>query len=195
MHYGAALVRLRDTLPADAIVTNGAGNFAIGVGRFLRHRRLGGQLAPNSGSMGYGLPAAVGAKRLHPGRMVVCFAGDGDFLMTGQDFATAVQYGAAIVVVVVDNGMYGTIRMHQEREYPARVVGTALENPDFAAYARAFGGHGETVERTDDFLPAFERAVASGLPSILHVKIDPDAITPATTLSDIRAAALRRDTH
>lgn len=192
MQYGEALTRLRDHLPADAIFTNGAGNFAIGVGRFLRAQRFGGQLAPNSGSMGYGLPAAVGAKRLSPERMVVCFAGDGDFLMNGQEFATAVQYDLPIVVVVVDNGMYGTIRMHQEREYPTRISGTALKNPDFAAYARAFGGHGETVERTDEFMPAFVRAVASGMPAILHVKIDPDAITPTTTLTKIREAALAK---
>ena len=142
--------------------------------------------------MGYGLPAAIGAARVFPGRPVVCFAGDGDFLMNGQEFATAVQYGAPVIVVLLDNGSYGTIRMHQEREYPGRVVGTDLRNPDFAAYARAFGGHGETVETTGEFLPALERALSSGLPSILHVKIDPDAITPTTTLSAIRAAALKR---
>ncbi|MBV1704679.1 MAG: thiamine pyrophosphate-binding protein [Hyphomicrobiales bacterium] len=180
---------LRGRLPNDAVVTNGAGNYAIWVGRFLRWRRFGTQLAPTSGSMGYGVPAAVGAKRTLPGRVVVAFAGDGCFLMNGQEFATAVQYGLAIVVVVVDNGMYGTIRMHQEREYPGRVSATALVNPDFAAYARAFGGHGETVARTEEFAPAFERAIASGKPSILHVKVDPEAITPTTTLSAIRAAA------
>ncbi len=177
---------LRDRLPADAVVSNGAGNYAIWPGRFYRFRRWGTQLAPTSGSMGYGVPAAVGAKRLDPSRTVVAFAGDGCFLMTGQDFATAVQYGLAVIVVVVDNGMYGTIRMHQERDYPGRVSGTALINPDFAAYARAFGGHGETVGRTEDFAPAFERAAASGRPSIIHVRVDPEAITPATTLSAIR---------
>ncbi len=143
--------------------------------------------------MGFGLPAAIGAKRVFPKRTVVCFAGDGDFLMNGQEFATAVQYGLAVVVVVIDNGMYGTIRMHQERMYPGRIIGTALRNPDFAAYARAFGGHGETVEETAAFLPAYERALASGLPSILHVKVDPEAITPATTLSAIRAQALEKE--
>ncbi|WP_413771042.1 thiamine pyrophosphate-binding protein [Lichenihabitans sp. PAMC28606] len=186
---GAIVRSLREVLPDDAIVTNGAGNYAIWVGRFFRFRRFGTQLAPTSGSMGYGVPAAVAAKRLHPDRVVVAFAGDGCFLMNGQEFATAVQYAAAIIVVVVDNGMYGTIRMHQERDYPARVTATALTNPDFAAYARAFGGHGETVEATDDFLPAFARAQQSGLPSIIHVKVDPEVITPATTLSAIRDRA------
>jgi acetolactate synthase-1/2/3 large subunit len=140
--------------------------------------------------MGFGVPAAVGAKRVCPDRMVVSFSGDGCFLMNGQEFATAVQYDLPIIFIVVDNGMYGTIRMHQEREYPGRISATELKNPDFAAYARAFGGHGETVEETGQFAPAFERAVASGKPAILHVKIDPDAITPMTTLSAIRAKAL-----
>ena len=176
----------------DGIFTNGAGNFSIWVGRFLRFRQVEQQLGPTSGSMGFGLPAAIGAQRLFPKRTVVCFAGDGDFLMNGQEFATAVQYGLPIIVVLIDNGMYGTIRMHQERMYPGRVVATALRNPDFAAYARAFGGHGETVEETAEFLPAYERALASGLPSILHVKVDPDAITPTTTLSAIRAQALEK---
>jgi acetolactate synthase-1/2/3 large subunit len=179
----------------DAIFTNGAGNFAIWVGRFLRFRGVEQQLGPTSGSMGFGLPAAISASRVFPKRTVVCFAGDGDFLMNGQEFATAVQYGLPIVVVVLDNGMYGTIRMHQERMFPGRVIATALRNPDFAAYARAFGGHGETVEETAQFLPAYERALASGLPSILHVKVDPDAITPTTSLSAIRAEALAKRSH
>lgn len=188
---GEIVVWLRDRLPADAIITNGAGNYAIWVGRFLRFRRFGTQLAPVSGSMGYGLPAAVGAGRVQRDRMVVCFAGDGCFLMNGQEFATAVQYDIPIIVIVIDNSMFGTIRMHQERHYPGRVSGTDLRNPDFAAYARAFGGHGETVTQTQDFAPAFERAVASGQPSILHVKVDADAITPTATISGIRAAARR----
>jgi len=173
----------------DGIFTNGAGNFSIWVGRFLRFRAVEQQLGPTSGSMGFGLPAAIAAQRLFPKRTVVCFAGDGDFLMNGQEFATAVQYGLPIIVVLIDNGMYGTIRMHQERKYPSRVIATALRNPDFAAYARAFGGHGETVEETAEFLPAYERALSSGLPSILHVKVDPEAITPTTTLSAIRSQA------
>ncbi len=186
---GRVVTWLRDRLPADAILTNGAGNYAIWPGRFYRFRRWGTQLAPTSGSMGYGVPAAIGAKRLDPARTVVAFAGDGCFLMTGQDFATAVQYRLAVVIIVVDNGMYGTIRMHQERDYPGRVSGTTLGNPDFASYARAFGGHGETIERTEDFAPAFERAVASGKPAILHVKVDPEAITPTTTLTALRNRA------
>ncbi len=185
------MLALRRRVP-DAVFTNGAGNFAIWVGRFLRFRRIEQQLGPTSGSMGYGLPAAIGAARVFPKRAIVCFAGDGDFLMSGQEFATAVQYNLAIVVVLIDNGILGTIRMHQEREFPGHVIGTQLRNPDFATYARAFGGHGETVEETAEFLPAFERALASGLPSIVHVKIDPEAIAPATTLNAIRAAALAR---
>ena len=181
---------LRQRLPPEALVANGAGNYAIWPGRFHRFREWGTQLAPTSGSMGYGVPAAIGAKRLRPERITVAFAGDGCFLMNGQEFATAVQYGLAVVVIVVDNGMYGTIRMHQERDYPGRVTATGLANPDFAAYARAFGGHGETVVATAEFGPAFERALASGKPSILHVKIDPEAITPVTTLAEIRAKAL-----
>ena len=151
---------LNTRLPDDVIVTNGAGNYAGFVHRFFQYRGFRTQLAPTNGSMGYGVPSAVAAKIAAPGRMVVSFSGDGCFLMNGQEFATAVQYGANIVFIVVDNGMYGTIRMHQEREYPTRVHGTELKNPDFAAYARAFGGHGETVEKTADFAAAFERCVA-----------------------------------
>ena len=183
---------LRERLPPDAIVTNGAGNYAIWPGRFYGFRQWGTQLAPTSGSMGYGVPAAVGAKRLLPDRIVVAFAGDGCFLMNGQEFATAVQYGLAVVIVIVDNGMYGTIRMHQERHYPGRITATELANPDFAGYARVFGGHGETVRTTAEFGPAFEAALASGKPAILHVLIDPEAITPTTTLRDIQAGAQGR---
>ncbi len=191
-HPGEAMIWLRDRLPDDAILTNGAGNYATWLHRFHRFRRFGTQAAPTSGSMGYGVPAAVALKRLFPGRMVVAFAGDGCFLMNGQEFATAVQYELPIIVVVIDNSMYGTIRMHQEREYPGRVSGTGLKNPDFAAYARAFGGHGERVERTADFAPAFECAVASGKPAILHCILDEEAITPARTLTAIREEALAR---
>jgi len=192
VNLGAVMAFLRDHLPADAVICNGAGNYAIWIHRFYRFRRFGTQLGPTSGSMGYGVPAAVAAKRLYPERPVVCFAGDGCFLMNGQEFATAVQYDLPIVVIVADNGMYGTIRMHQEREYPGRVSATMLRNPDFAAYARTFGGHGATVERTADFPAAFEAAQQSGRPAILHLKLDPEAITPAVTLGAIRAKALGR---
>ena len=190
VNMGEIVLGLRDKLPPDAVVTNGAGNFSVWVHRYTRYRRFGTQLAPISGSMGYGVPAAVGMKRLDPKRTVVCFAGDGDFLMTGQEFATAVQYDLPVIIVVVDNGMYGTIRMHQERHYPGRVVGTALKNPDFAAYARAFGGYGATVEKTADFAAAFDAAQKSGKPAIIHVKVDPEALTPAMSLSAIRDKAL-----
>ncbi|MFO0990114.1 MAG: thiamine pyrophosphate-binding protein [Alphaproteobacteria bacterium] len=190
VNLGEIMVWLREKLPADAIITNGAGNFATWIPRYYRFRQYGTYLGPTSGSMGYGLPAAVGAKRLFPDRTVVCIAGDGDFLMHGQEIATAVQYGLPFVTVVMDNSMYGTIRMHQEREYPGRVSGTQLTNPDFAAYARAFGGFGAMVERTADFAPAFEAAVKSGKPAIIHLKVDPEAITPATTISQIREKAL-----
>ena len=180
---------LRDTLPEDATFTNGAGNFATWVHRFHRFRRLGTQLAPTSGSMGYGFPAAVAAKLRHPERTVVCVAGDGDFLMTGQELATAAQYGAAVIVVLVDNGMYGTIRMHQERHFPARTIATSLQNPDFAALAASYGAHAELVEETSQFAAAFERACASGRPALIHVKVDPEAITPSQSITQIRNAA------
>lgn len=187
VQMGPIMVHLESVLPEDAIICNGAGNFATWMHRFHRYRRFSTQAAPTSGSMGYGLPAGVAAKHVHRDREVIVWAGDGDFLMHGQEFATAVQYDLPIIVVILNNGIYGTIRMHQERDYPGRVSGTSLKNPDFAAYARAFGGHGETVETTDAFAPAFERARASGKPSIIEVKLDPEAITPAKTLSEIRA--------
>ncbi len=182
---GECIAHLRERVP-DAIVTNGAGNFTVWVHRFWRFRRYGTQLAPTSGAMGYGVPAAVAAKLVRSDAVVVCFAGDGDFLMSGQELATAVQYDLAIVILVVNNGMYGTIRMHQERHYPGRVVGTELVNPDFAAYARAFGAHGELVEETSQFADAFERALDSGRPAVLELRTDPEAITPRTTLTAIR---------
>ena len=186
VQMGPIMDYLESVLPEDAILTNGAGNYATWVHRFHRFRRFGTQAAPTSGSMGYGLPAAVSAKSVFPDREVVCFAGDGCFMMHGQEFATAVQYDLPIITVVVNNGIYGTIRMHQEREYPGRVEGTDLRNPDFAALARAYGGHGETVVKTEEFAPAFERARASGKPSIIEVQLDPEAITPTRTLTDIR---------
>ncbi len=181
---------MRERVP-DAIVTNGAGNFSAWVHRFWRWHAYPTQLAPTSGAMGYGVPAGVAAKLVHPDRTVICFAGDGDFLMSGQELATATQYGLPIVVLVVNNRMYGTIRMHQERHYPGRVVGTDLVNPDFAAYARSFGAHGETLTETAQFPDAFERALASGRSAVLELQIDPDAINPRTTLSAIRARALQ----
>jgi acetolactate synthase-1/2/3 large subunit len=187
--YGEAVTWLRNRLPPDAIICNGAGNFTIWIHRYYRFRGFGTQLAPTSGTMGYGPPAAVIAKRQYPDRIVVAIAGDGDFLMNGQEFATAVQYNAPIIVIVPDNGMYGTIRMHQEREYPNRVSATHLNNPDFAALARSYGGHGERVERTDEFAPAFERALESGRPAILHCIVDPQALTPARTLDQIKNAS------
>jgi acetolactate synthase-1/2/3 large subunit len=181
------IVRWLDAnLPDDAILANGAGNYATWLNRLYRYRGFRTQLAPYAGSMGYGVPAAIAAKAVHPDRLVLSWNGDGCFLMNGQELATAVQYGLAIVFVVVDNGMYGTIRMHQERAYPAREHGTALVNPDFAALARAYGAHGETVARTAEFVPAFERAVASGRPALLHVKLDPQAITMNATLDTLR---------
>ncbi|MDO6963547.1 thiamine pyrophosphate-binding protein [Rhizobium alvei] len=186
---GPIMQWLEEHLPQDAILTNGAGNYATWLHRFHRFRRFATQAAPASGSMGYGLPAAVAAKALHPEREVVCFAGDGCFMMHGQEFATAIRYELPIITVLVNNGIYGTIRMHQEREYPGRVSGTGLTNPDFAAFAKAYGGHGEKVTRTEDFAAAYLRARESGKPSIIEVMLDPEAITPARSLSDIRAAA------
>jgi acetolactate synthase-1/2/3 large subunit len=191
VNLGQVMVWLRENLPADAILCNGAGNFAAFIHRFYRVRRFNAQLASTSGSMGYGLPAAVAMKRMYPERAVVAVSGDGDFLMNGQEFATAVHHRLPLIALVCDNGIYGTIRMHQEREFPGRVSATDLTNPDFAAYARAFGGFGATVERTEDFAAAFREAAASGLPSILHMKISPEAITPTTTLSAIREKALK----
>ncbi len=180
---------LRERLPADAIIASGAGNFTVWAHRFYVFRRYRTQLAPLSGAMGYGLPAAIAAKLVHPERDVVCIAGDGDFLMSVPELATALQHDAPIVVLVVDNGMFGTIRMHQERHYPGRVSGTELVNPDFAALGRAFGGHGERVERSEDLPAALDRALTAGVPAVLHLPVDPEALTPRQTLSEIRAAS------
>jgi len=178
---------LDERLPADAVMTNGAGNYTAWIHRLFRYGAGRRQLAPYSGSMGYGVPSAVAAKLVHPERMVVSWNGDGCFLMNGQELATAVQCGLAVIFIVVDNGMYGTIRMHQERSYPGRVVGTDLVNPDFVQLARAYGAHGETVAKTDEFAPAFERALAVKRPALLHVRIDPQAITMNATLDGLRA--------
>jgi acetolactate synthase-1/2/3 large subunit len=184
---------LKRRLPADAILTNGAGNYATWLHRYYQHRTFRTQLAPTSGAMGYGVPAAIAAKLVHPERMVVSWNGDGCFLMCGQELATAAQYGANVIFVVVNNGMYGTIRMHQEREYPARVHGTELANPDFVMLARAYGAHGELVEETSQFASAFERAAGAGKPALIELRIDPQAITPNITLDALREQALKRN--
>jgi acetolactate synthase-1/2/3 large subunit len=177
------MAHLNTVLPDDAIVANGAGNYTVWVHRYYRYRQRATELAPTSGAMGYGLPAAIAAKLQHPQRTVVCFAGDGCFMMYPQELATAMQYGAAVIVLVVNNGMLGTIRMHQEREYPGRVCGTGLANPDFVALAHAFGAYGEVVRRDDDFGAAFARAQASGLPALLELRTDPRQITPTARLN------------
>jgi acetolactate synthase-1/2/3 large subunit len=192
VNLGEIMIWLRDHVAADTILCNGAGNYASWIHRFYRFRDYMTHIAPTSASMGYGMPAAIAMQRLHPERLVLSVNGDGDFLMSGQEFAIAVQYRLPIIVIVCDNAMYGTIRMHQEREFPGRVSATELHNPDFEAYARAFGGFGAVVNKTADFPAAFEAARASGLPAIIHLKIDPDAILPAATLSGIRQQALRR---
>lgn len=189
VNLGEIMIWLRDHVPSDTILCNGAGNYASWIHRFYRFRGYMTHVAPTSASMGYGMPAAIAMQRLHPKRLVLSINGDGDFLMSGQEFAIAVQYRLPIIVVVCDNGMYGTIRMRQEREFPGRVSATELHNPDFDAYARAFGGFGAVVRKTADFPAAFEAARASGLPSIIHLKINPDAILPATTLSAISERA------
>ncbi len=184
-------------LPTNTVWTNGAGNFSGWLHRYVRYPGLmhagRTQLAPTSGAMGAGLPYAVGASLLEPQRWAVNIAGDGDFLMTGQEMATATGYGAKkLLSVVVDNGTYGTIRMHQERDYPGRVSGSDLFNPDFAALARAYGWHGDFVDRTEAFEPALERALAAGRPALLHLKLDSDFSTTRQTLGEIRATAARR---
>jgi acetolactate synthase-1/2/3 large subunit len=204
MDLAAVVKTIQRLAPVDTVYTNGAGNFASWLHRFARlparHRFGRVQLAPTAGAMGYGVPAAVAASLLQPHRTVVNLAGDGDFLMTGQELATAVAHGAGrgrgkLVSIVVDNGGYGTIRMHQERAYPERVVGSALANPDFAALARAHGWHGEAVHTTAAFAPAFERAMQADRPSLIHLHLPMDIITPRITLGAIRAAARARSGH
>jgi acetolactate synthase I/II/III large subunit len=181
---------LRERLPADAIVTNGAGNYTAWIHRFYQYGTFRTQLAPTSGAMGYGLPAAIAAKLRYPRRVVVAFAGDGCFLMYGQELATAMKYGLPVIILVVNNFMYGTIRMHQERNYPGRVYGTDLVNPDFAAFAQSFGAQGKIVNRTEDFPPAFEQALTAETPYLLELRVDPDMITPSARLSEIRMQAM-----
>jgi acetolactate synthase-1/2/3 large subunit len=184
---------LQSALPHDTIITNGAGNYATWAHRFWRYGPMRTQLAPTSGAMGYAVPSAVGAKIVAPERTVVAFAGDGEFMMTGQELATAVQYGAGVILIVFNNSMFGTIRMHQERTYPGRVSGTQLCNPDFAALAQAYGGQGEVVEATADFAPALARAVdftsTQQLPFVIELRYDGNLITPGATLETIRKHA------
>ncbi len=187
----AVMLRLRDRLPEDATVTWGAGNFALWVDRFARFRRYPSMAAPVSGTMGYALPAAIAAALARPGRPVVAVAGDGELLMSGQELATAVQQRVALVVLVVENGRYGTIRMHQEHAYPGRTIATELVNPDFAAWARSFGAYGETVRRTGDFDAAFERALDASCPAVLQLNVDPDRMAPGVDLSAVRAGRRR----
>jgi acetolactate synthase I/II/III large subunit len=192
VQMGEIAAWLNKTLPEDALICNGAGNYATWMHRYFQYRGYRNQLAPTSGSMGYGLPSAVAAKLVHPDRVVVSMNGDGCFMMHGQELATAMQYGANIIAIIINNSMLGTIRMHQEREYPGRAANTSLRNPDFAALARAHGANGETVTSTEQFQPAFERALAANLPTVIEIKIDPEAITPVTTLTAIREAALAK---
>jgi len=182
---------LRRRLPADTIVTCGAGAYISWVHRFHRYARFRTQLGPTGGAMGYGVPSAIAAKLVHPDRTVVAVSGDGCFLMNGQELATAAHYGAKVIFLVVNNGIYGTIRMNQEQAYPGRVIATDLSNPDFAMLARSYGLHGEQVERTADFEAAFERASNAPTAALIELKVDPDAINAATTLSAVRERALR----
>ena len=186
LDLGPCVAAMRAKLPADTIICNGAGNFSGWWHRYWRYAGPGTQLAPTCGAMGYGVPAAVAANLRWPERTVVALAGDGDFLMNGQELATAVQHDASLLVIVVDNGAYGTIRMHQEREFPRRVSATALHNPDFAALARAYGCWAETIEATADFAPALDRAMAVPGVRMLHLKTDVEVITATTTLEAIR---------
>ncbi len=186
LDLGQCVLAMREAMPADTIICNGAGNFSAWWHRYWRYGGHGTQLAPTAGAMGYGVPAAVAAALRRPDRQVVAVAGDGDFLMNGQELATAVQHGADLLVILVDNSGYGTIRMHQEREYPARVSGTRLRNPDFAALARAYHCWAETVETTEQFAPALARALAQPGVKLLHLRTDIEVINPATTISAIR---------
>jgi acetolactate synthase-1/2/3 large subunit len=184
----AAIVRhLSQTLPDDAIVCNGAGNFAGWLQRFFEFKGRNAQIGPTSGAMGYGVPAAVAAKLRYPKRTIIAWTGDGDFLMSGHELATAVQYEAAIVVIVVNNAMLGTIRMHQEREFPGRVIGTDLRNPDFVALARAYGAHGTLIERTEQFAPALADALTAKTPCVLELRVDPENISSRVTIAELRS--------
>lgn len=189
---GKVTAHLRKVLPEDVIVTNGAGNFAVWPNKFFKYGRKACLLAPQAGAMGYGIPAAIAAKIADPSRLVICFAGDGDFQMNCQELATARQFGAQPIILILNNGIYGTIRAHQERNYPTRVSGTDMNmNPDFVALAKAYGFHGERVETTADFEAAFGRALASEIGAVLDLNISPEALTPRVSLSEMREAALK----
>ena len=191
VNFADVVSHLSEALPADAIITNGAGIYSSWGHRFYRFHKFPSQLGPTSGAMGYGMPAAISAKLVFPEREVVCLAGDGCFMMNGQEMATAVQYGLNLIVLVINNGMLGTIRMHQEKSYPRRVHGTALHNPDFAALARAYGAFGAKVEKTSDFPDLLAEARKAGRPALLEVVVDPEALTPNASLSEIRNHALK----
>jgi acetolactate synthase-1/2/3 large subunit len=186
LDLGPCVATMREKLPADTVICNGAGNFSGWWHRHWVYGPMTTQLAPTAGAMGYGVPAAVAAAKRLSGRMVVALAGDGDFLMNGQELATAQQYGCNLLVIVVDNGAYGTIRMHQEREFPTRLSGTTLHNPDFAALARAYGGWAATVDKTADFAPALDAALAEKGVRLLHLKTDIERISAGTTISALR---------
>jgi acetolactate synthase-1/2/3 large subunit len=192
LDMGRAFAELRARLPKDFILTIDAGNFSGWPHRFLSYARPARQLGPTSGAMGYAVPAAVAASLLHKDRLVIACVGDGGFMMTALELATAVQHGGKPIVLVFNNNMYGTIRMHQEREHPERVVGTDLANPDFASLGRALGAHGETVRKTGEFAPAFERAVESGKPAVIELVTDPEQISTRTTIAALRAAKNKR---
>ena len=186
VQFSEIIKTVLDSTDDDTIITNGAGNNTAWIHRFYRFRKYRSQLAPTSGTMGYGVPAAIAAKLVHPQRTVVAFAGDGCFMMNGQELATACQYGANIIIIVINNGIYATIRMHQERDYPERVIGTDILNPDFCALAAAYGAHAELVTRTEEFAPAFERSRTANRPALIEVRIDPDLLTPTLTIEALR---------
>lgn len=191
LNLAVALQELEKVLPADTIFTSDAGNFATWPTRFMHVSEKQDFLGPTNGAMGYGIPAAIGAAITHPDRTVLCFVGDGGALMTGQEIATAFHHGVAPIVMVFNNGMYGTIRMYQERTYPGRVSGTALTNPDFRLFIESFGGHGEVVETTEEMVPAFQRAKASGKPAIIEVRMNPEQVTNRATIAQLRAQATK----
>jgi acetolactate synthase I/II/III large subunit len=191
LDMASVMAHLRECLPADAILTTDAGNFSTWMHRHYQYHGFPTQLGPTNGSMGYGVPAAVAARLLHPDRPVVAFVGDGGMLMTGQEIATAIHHNIDPVILVINNNMYGTIRMHQERDYPGREFATSLSNPDFAAWAKSFGAHGERVTRTEEFAAAFERASKAGKVAVIELCIDPDVISTRTTLSAVRGKAKR----